>query len=388
MRGWKSVAWLRKAGRRRSVIGAAAMGLAGGLAAVLLVLGVSSGQAAAATPPEGGLRGSQPLVTLLCKFADVDAEPLSVDYFRSLVIGSPDSLDAYWQEVSYGAVDLQGSEAFGWFTLNQPRSRYISPRMELPRLNRLAQDCASAADPVVDFSSFTGLNLVFNDCIERPRGGVVTLRLEDVRRRISTTWLCTGWGSSHRILAHEIAHSFGVPHSQSPSGDEYGNPWDALSSGACCGEHSRFGRLAQQPIAYGKDLLGWIPEQHKLVMPYGTRLEAELQALSETRLVSGAYLMVQIPLPGNDERFYTVEARRRTGFDRALAGDAVVIHLVDPNHSSAPARLILPPGDWESSPMAGAWTVGMQFLDEAVGIEVSVLSATEHGYRVGISIGT
>ena len=69
--------------------------------------------------------GSQPWVTLACKFSDVAAQPHDLPYFGTMLSNQTGRLDHYWREVSYDKVNVAGSTAYGWFTLPHPRSYYV-----------------------------------------------------------------------------------------------------------------------------------------------------------------------------------------------------------------------------------------------------------------------
>ncbi|HEY6940746.1 hypothetical protein, partial [Dokdonella sp.] len=66
----------------------------------------------AATVPR--VSGSQPWVTLACKFSDVAAQPHDVPYFSTMLSNQTGRLDHYWREVSYDKADVAGSVAYGW----------------------------------------------------------------------------------------------------------------------------------------------------------------------------------------------------------------------------------------------------------------------------------
>jgi hypothetical protein len=358
-----------------------------GLAVVFMILGGVAWTVRASTiailPPPRPLEGSQPYATLLCKFDDVAAEPLTPAYFDRLMLDGPESMDQYWRRISYGKIDLTGSKAFGWFEMSGVRSVYRGDAPDAANLETLARDCAAAADPHVDFRPFTGINMVFNKCIQRPRGGEMALTLDGERRRYRVTWLCPGTSSSHQIVAHEMGHSFGLTHSEDAKGDEYGNTWDVMSVAAYCAPDSDFGYLAQEPIAINKDLLGWIPPERKFRSPGG---EASTIVLQAPDAQGNDYLLAEIPLGRG--RVYTVEARLRAGFDHGLPASGVLVHEVDfrrPNKAQlvSPARRAA--GDVAG--LFGGWGVGSTFFDEGSGVSVSVDEALGQGFAVTISHG-
>jgi M6 family metalloprotease-like protein len=347
-----------------------------------------SNRAAAAPPPAARpdlhRRGSQPFLTILCKFHDTPFEPKPRAEVESIF--SQTGLDDYWREVSYGAINLEGSHVVGWYALPYAGSDYMVSSAAGVDLQRLARDCAAAADPDVVFGNYAGIDFVFsNNLTGRPWGGNVELTLDASSRHIGATWLWPETLVSQGMLLHEMGHALGLAHSAAGGGQEYANIWDVMSSHGSCSPDAACGPGAQHMIAYDKDLLGWIPPARKFVAPPDGVSTIVLEQLAQPG--SGNYLMAVIPIAGSSTHFYTVEARRRAGFDSSLPGDAVVIHEIDTNRE-LPARLVNHAGDGDVRVSASMWTPGMTFVDAPHNLAVFVDGATPTGFAVKIYTGS
>ena len=72
------------------------------------------------------LQGSQRFAVLLAKFSDSGSSEFQPpSYFQDLVTRGTRGLNDYWSEASLGHIDLDGSEVFGWKTIEQTRQAYI-----------------------------------------------------------------------------------------------------------------------------------------------------------------------------------------------------------------------------------------------------------------------
>ncbi len=123
--------------------------------------------AGAAAPAEGApeaLTGSQPWVSVMCKFNDVATEPRGLSYFTNMYASTKPGLDHYWREVSYDNINVLGSTATGWYTLPHNRAYYL-PGGHLD-WSLAAEECTALADPVINFHSFVGINLMFNSDLD------------------------------------------------------------------------------------------------------------------------------------------------------------------------------------------------------------------------------
>ena len=98
------------------------------------------------------------------------------------------------------------------------------------------------------------------------------------------------------------------------------------------------------------------------------------------------YLLARVPAH-DSERYYTVEARVRTGYDVHTPADAIVIHAVDPADTDHPAHLVTRPGA-PLNAIAGIWRPGQAFTDASNRISVSIEARTASGYRVTIRTGS
>jgi len=342
--------------------------------------------------PAGGVTGSRPWATLLCRFADVPAEPNPPSYFETLMSDAQGRLDHYWQTVSYGKVDIAGSAVYGWFTLPHPRSHYI-PDGESADLLALFQDCTGVADATVDFSNFVGINTMYNadlDCCAW--GGSLWAALDGPARSWYVTWE-PPWGYANQApLAHEMGHGFGLPHANNSDrdGDPYDNPWDVMS-GAWYNVtfDSTFGWQPQHIGIWSRDHLGWVdPERQLVIDSIGVHEGIVLDRASLAD--SSDVQMIKVTIPGAPaSRHYLIEARVRTPlYEGALAGDAVIITEVDGTRVE-PAWSVdadVPPAD-VSNNAGSMFVVGESWTAPDDAMQVDVVGRTDEGFVLNVRRG-
>ncbi|MDH3255233.1 MAG: choice-of-anchor D domain-containing protein [Acidobacteriota bacterium] len=333
--------------------------------------------------------GSKPWASILCKFADDASEPQDLAFFQNMYANAPGRLDHYWREVSANQIDVVGSMAAGWFTLPKPRADYL-PNGSVD-LTALFSDCTAAADSEVDFSNgaagFEGINMMFNDRLDCCAwGGTRYATLDGVTKVWRVTWE-PPWGwDDEGVIAHEMGHGFGLPHSNNWDGDSspYDNPWDVMSAAqGFCVTDPIYGRLGKHTIAHHKDSLGWIaPSEIYIPVANG------IYTLTIDRLsieTTANYRMARIPV-GTTGRDYVVEVREQVGgYDGMLPGNAVLIFEVDPGRRE-PAWLVdsdQPPANYASNE-GSMWRAGETFEDPDNDIWISVDGASPEGFTVSL----
>ena len=335
------------------------------------------------TETDSQVRGSLPLVTILCRFADAtDVTPHPVSHYEGLIGSSPRSLDHYWREVSYGNIDLAGSVVVGWYNLPRLRSYYVYDRdgdgEEDHDFRRLIEDCTAAGDADVFFPDFWGINLVFNQSLGSAAGvaGIGPshpLTKDGQTRHYGTMALPQEKGYTGWAAEHEMAHMLGLQHSSGPYDETYDSKWDVVSRGA--------GRA--HTIAYHKDFLGWIPPARKYVAAPNTTRTITLERLAQPG--AEGYLMAQIPIGESDTDFYTVEARLFAGYDEGIPGEAVLIHKVDTTRGDRLAQVVDVDNNGDPNDDGAMWTAGELFTDRENNLQVSIDAVYATGYRVTIN---
>ncbi len=337
--------------------------------------------------------GAQPWVTIACKFSDNSTEPKSLSYFTGMYGSTSPGLDHYWRELSYDAVTLAGSMAYGWFDLPSPRSAYVydmdgNGSIDAD-LDALFTDCTAAATASVHFPAFQGINMVFNADLDGPAwGGSRYATLDGVAKVWRVTWEPPWAYADVSVIAHEMGHGFGLPHSSGTYGAIYDNAWDVMSKDryGCPPEDAIYGCTGQHTIAYHKDLLGWIPSARKVAVAFGAPATVTLERLAQPTGTNP--LMVSVSAGTPNGKYFTAEVRRRVGYDAKLPPDAVVIHEVIPGRSDdRPAHVIDIDGNGDTSDAGAMWGVGETFVD-ASGVHISVTAATSTGYVLSISGAT
>ena len=330
--------------------------------------------------------GPQPWISIMCKFSDNSVEPQNLSYFQGMYTSVYPGLDHYWREASYNSVNIMGSTATGWYTLPHPRSYYVyNGSLDL---ERAVNDCTFVADPTVNFSNFVGINLMFNNDLDGfAYGGGWFLNLDGASKIWNITWE-PPWGYGNiAVMAHEMGHGFGLPHSSGNYGLTYDNQWDVMSDTWSNCDRSTdvtYGCLGQHTISYHKDILGWIPSPQKYNATWGSSTTISLEQLSLPQ--TGNYKMAQVPIGGSNTHFYTVEVRRQTGYDYKLPAQAVIIHEIDTTRDIS-AHVIDVDNNGNTGDAGATWTVGEVFRDTANNISVAVLAQTTTGFRVNITLG-
>jgi hypothetical protein len=333
------------------------------------------------------LSGPQPWVNILCKFSDVDAEPQAASWVEAEMGDAYPGMNHYWKLASENQINIDGTQVTGWYTLPQQRSYYVYDQngdgVDDVDLVLLATDCTGAADADVYFPDFVGVNMMFNDLLDCCAwGGGIGLDLDGEFRGYRATWL-PPWGYENiGVIAHEMGHGFGLPHSSGPYSATYDSRWDVMSSvwGNCPPHHPSYGCVGVHTISYHKDMLDWVPPTRNYVVDLGTVTTITLERLGEPTTTDD-YLMAQIPIDGSVDEFYTVEARRLAGYDATLPGDAVILHKVM-TYAERPARVVDPDGDGDPNDESAMWLPGETFVDELADIRVTVDAQTATGFVV------
>jgi len=337
-----------------------------------------------------GVSGSRPWVSIMCKFSDIGNEPENLSYFQDMYANTKPGLDHYWREQSYDTVNISGSTAAGWFELDGTEASYNpSDTMGGTDRRRLADDCIAAADDVVDYSLYDGINMMFNSDFDNGYawGGTRYMTLDGVSRAWSITWE-PPWGYSDiTIIAHEMGHGFGLPHSSGEYGQTYDNEWDVMSDSWSNCTRSRdvtYGCMGQHTISYHKDRLGWIPDQQQYLIGENSSVTLSMEQLALP--ATGNYKMIRIPIAGSDSNYYTVEVRRQVGYDYKLPGQAVIIHEID-TYRTIPAQVIDVDGNGDTGDSGARWEPGEVFSDADNKVFVDILSTTATGFDISVRLG-
>lgn len=327
------------------------------------------------------LAGAQPWISIGCKFADFSGEPRTIDFMQRMYGSDYPGLDHYWRQESYDLINLTGSSAVGWFTLPHPRSYYTNSDGSL-NLSLTLGDCTSLADASVYFPNYVGMNLMLNADVHNTSWGSCgwTVPLDGVTRQWRITWLMP-WAYTNLVATeHEMGHGFCFPHSSGNYGQVYDNQWDVMSDmWSNCGRSTdaTFYCLGQHTIGFHKGMVGWLSRLWVWTGQQNVNLERmALPLTTNTQLI-------EMPRGDYSYNYYTIEARRWSGYDVKLPGEGVIIHTVGPGN----AHVIDIDNNGNTGDAGAIWSPGEYFADPVNGVYVCVNSQTASGYNVTVAVG-
>jgi len=334
------------------------------------------------TPPAWVIQ-RRPYAVVLCKFADIPAEPLPPAAYERMYGRAVGGADAYYREVSRERLNLEGTTVVGWLTLPRPRSGYTLADGEA-NLGLMSSDCLGAADAQLDFSTFGGVGMHFNSAIGCCSwGGSTGITLDGPTRVMPAMWNMD-WARSGTVW-HELGHSFGLPHSSGPYGAVYDARWDVMSSSSTGSFlNADFGRAGSHFLAYHKDRLGLIADSAKVEVMSGT-WSGLLESHSAPLATPQGKQLIAVPLTHfRSGAQLLIEARLRVGLDRSVPGEGVVITTVD-NGRAEQAQVVDVDGNGDVNDAGAVFTLGESYEHPGAQIRVRVDSLHDNGWYVTVT---
>lgn len=351
---------------------------------VLPVMVFSALAASCTTTPTPPPRPGAWLV-FLCQASDNTSEPQTVAFYQELFDPNrQDLVTGFFRTMSNGAVDLSGTEVYGWFKMTVNTSALTIARRNInthPGRNDTAQDCKSAgvaaflaSGKTIDPARYNGFIAVVNVPVDAGMAGPSVV---------------ANFFEPASFYQHEMLHVLGLGHSNRMSNDTsadhvweagldeaYEDPWDIMSYRKFIFENAVAGHDITGPelqIAY-RQKMGWVPAARVLTVDTADPLPTTLTLVPVSEASRPGLLMARVDLAGMNGS-YVVEYRINTGFDLGAPGSAVVIRELRRNGQTyLVSRLgAVPP--YRTITMSG-FVVGEEFTDSANFLSIRVDAMT------------
>ncbi|NHN58954.1 M6 family metalloprotease domain-containing protein [Halorussus rarus] len=300
--------------------------------------------------------GTVNLPVVLINYDDT-ATTYSVTDFQRLLFGDdpaiasgPGSMKDYYQEVSYGQLNISGGSAgvTGWYTAENGHDYYGESYVNAAKL---AKEAVRKSDATMDFSEYDNDGDGTVDGVIVIHQGPGQEASGDATDIWSHRWSFRGAGigayqtddgvtvnsyslqpETYRsgittvgVVAHETGHLFGMPDLYDTDGGSEGiGNWGLMGGGSWNGVN-RPGDSPAHLTAFLKSRQGWLtPAEQSLTGPMGT-LGPYANNSEAFRWLDNPY-GVQI---GGTGEYFLATNRRQTGFDRGLPGEGLLITHID-----------------------------------------------------------
>ena len=295
----------------------------------LLLLGIGISGSSEAAPTTGTIQ----VAFILSQFEDQEYQSEhDQDYFEDLAFGETNSMWDYFDEVSRGALNIEG-DVFGPYTLDGDAAEYSSG-------TDFVRDSVEIADDDIYYPDFDAVVAIHSgpggestgdsDDIWSAHWPSITINTDDedengddyVVRRITQApeyQNSNGERNPLGVWAHEFGHELGLPDLYDTDGSSEGiGHWGVMASGSW----TNHGETPAYFSAWCRYWLGWI--EPVLITDDITNLV--LQPIED----GGDVYM--LPIPGNwseSNEYFLLENRQKMKYDSYLPGEGLLIWHID-----------------------------------------------------------
>lgn len=251
------------------------------------------------------------------------------------------SMRDYYLENSYGKLEVMGGVT-GWYRMPEDYSYYVWGNYGIGswphNSQKLAEDALNAADPYVDFSDYDYDEDGWVDAliiVHAGLGAEETGDPDDIwshKWNLSTTWTRDGVKLSDYdmnpetrytglvdmgVFGHEFGHILGLPDLYDVDNSSEGlGRWSIMATGSW----NNNGRTPAHLDAWCKYKLGWIDIDTLTVnLTHVAIPQVETSPKAYRLWTSG----------GGGSQYFLVENRQKTGFDKSLPEEGLLIYHVD-----------------------------------------------------------
>jgi M6 family metalloprotease-like protein len=353
---------------------------------------MNEGTTNAALPlqPNGRIRA----VMLFVDFPDLNSSESISAYYDRLVPRSR----AWFNEVSYGRVQLDVAPVNRWFRMPRSLASYgLRDGISWTEHHDYMADAIRAADAEVDFSAYQVVYVVAakGTSIERspafqayPGSGI---QADGTELRYGATFFEDTRADARyaaNVLIHETGHILGLPDLYDVPNPTYwslfrfAGGWDMMSWNDPGGHF----------LAWEKWKLGWLDPSQLTCLGGPGELTTTITPLER------AGGLKAIVVPTGLSSAYLIEARRRIGQDASLCETGVLVYSVDASvrtgYGPVRVRAAQRDGNGDALDRCGplynatydsAKGEVARFTDDAAGLTVRVLSSNKDGYRVHVT---
>jgi M6 family metalloprotease-like protein len=375
-------------------------------AMLLLLLGTPSAEAASAGQSACALRGTtgwtdeghdtdysvfqRPVGTIrvgmiFVDFPDAPATESPADDAAQLTPGA----DWVWN-ASYGKVWLAITQQQRWVRMPRNSTDYGFARgLGHEAHEAYLRDAVTAADPNVDFSQYDMVYVVatrnaaaisFTPTYVYDPGtaGVVA---DGTRIKWAVTFGQDMWHWGPKLVAHETAHSFGLPDlyafDTGTDGHGFVGGWDVMGL---------VGGKAPQYFGWESWKLGWTDDSQVYCQASAGSGTVYLTAVEYG---SGTKMAVVRTGPTTA---YVVESRRAVQADTAACSTGALVYKVDTSVRTGYGPIRVMDAKPSATPASGCrplddapYWAGESFTDSAAGVRIDVLSADGYGETVRVT---